>query len=536
MCRKLAYYITTPMFYVNAAPHLGHVYSAVLADAGCRLRRLLSPVSSILSSQSGGDSADSVLASGCDEHGLKIQRAAEQLKLSPHALCERVVPQFSAMLRSTHVNCQSFVRTSSTQHKRAVLQFWDKLVHNGFIEKGSYSGWYSVPDETFLSNSQVRREERDGNTVTVSAESGHELVWTEEDNYVFLLSRLRDELKRWADEVVVVPNKFHQQLLCWLEDEEVLHNLSVSRPVTRLQWGIPVPGDDTQVIYVWVDALVSYLTAVGYPQSLNRWPPDCQVFGKDILKFHCIYWPALLMAAGFSPPKHLVCHSHWTVDGRKMSKSLGNVVAADQAVERFTADGLRYFLLREATLHTDANYSDAKAVNMLNAELADTLCNLLSRSTGKVLNAGQTFPTLSDLDVAHHCGPTAAELLEKLRELPDKLLVYFCEFDFSHGLEFLQSHLRHTNQFFQEQQPWKLRELPEHQMRLQCCLYVAMETVRVSAILLQPAVPNLASTILDKLGIDSEKRSWRCACSQPETTETKLGIGETVLFKKLKHI
>ncbi|XP_037077988.1 methionine--tRNA ligase, mitochondrial-like [Pollicipes pollicipes] len=398
----MKYFVTTPIFYVNAAPHLGHVYSAVLADAAARYAALRRGRGALLST-------------GTDEHGQKVRQAAAAAGLPPATLCQRVSLQFRRAFEAADVQYARYVRTTDPDHAHAVQHFWRLLDSRGYIQKGSYTGWYSVPDESFLTPSQVTEEVRDGKKVAISSESGHVVTWAEEENYVFPMSRMRDDLRHWVrNHLDVRPAKFGRLLESWLEAD--LPDLSVSRPVSRLDWGVPVPGDDQQVVYVWLDALVNYLTASGYPGQLERWPPDCQVIGKDILKFHGVYWPALLLAAGLAPPRLLLCHSHWTVDGVKMSKSLGNVVSADEALRTYTADGLRYFLLREGVPHSDGNFSRKKAANLLNAELADTLGNLLGR-----------------------CAAAAVNLPAAVGEAYD-------EFCFYRGLEAVQAALRSANQ------------------------------------------------------------------------------------------
>ncbi|XP_043216822.1 methionine--tRNA ligase, mitochondrial-like isoform X2 [Amphibalanus amphitrite] len=499
----------------NDPPHLGHLYSAVLADAAGRYAALRHgrPV---------------LLSTGTDEHGLKVRQAAAAAGSSPARLSAAVSAQYRTVFDTACVQYTRFIRTTEPEHRRAVQHFWNLLDSRGYIQKGSYAGWYSIPDESFLTPTQVTEEVRGGQKVTVSLESGHQVTWAEEDNYLFPMSRLRDDLRYWVrNHVTVRPAKFGRLLESWLDAE--LPDLSVSRPVSRLDWGVPVPGDDQQVVYVWLDALVNYLTVSGYPDQQERWPPDCQLFGKDILKFHGVYWPALLLAAGLEPPRHLFCHSHWTVDGAKMSKSLGNVVSAQEALETYSADGARYFLLREGVPHSDGNFSRRKAALLLNAELADTLGNLLGRCSGATVNPEQRRRPAAAVGP----GAEGQDLLEEAARLPAAVAAEYDELCFYRGLEEIQAVLRSTNQFVQQQEPWVLRRQPESRDQLHACLAVSMEVLRVAGILLQPVVPALAGRLLDKLGVLPDERSWQHA-ERLADEDRPLGTGSAVLFKKLR--
>nr|XP_006633102.1 PREDICTED: methionine--tRNA ligase, mitochondrial [Lepisosteus oculatus] len=379
------HYITTPIFYVNAAPHIGHLYSAVIADClhryklmrGCRSR----------------------FSTGTDEHGLKIQQAALAAGKDPQTFCNEVSEKFKTLFQRCDIAYTDYIRTTDPRHRSAVEHFWKVLRDKGFIYKGSYEGWYSTQDESFLTPSQVGDSvDSMGRPIKVSLESGHKVDWVKEENYLFRLSAFRAPLRAWLAESpqAVRPERFHAAALRWLQEE--LPDLSVSRQRDRLQWGIPVPGDPSQTIYVWLDALVNYLTVAGYPHSCAEWWAAAHhVVGKDILKFHAIYWPAFLLAAGLPLPQALYVHSHWTAGGQKMSKSLGNVVDPLERCQDFTADGMRYFLLRQGVPDSDCDYYDDKVVKLLNAELADSLGGLLSRCTAPALNPRQVYPSFCAL-------------------------------------------------------------------------------------------------------------------------------------------
>ncbi|XP_070538863.1 methionine--tRNA ligase, mitochondrial-like isoform X2 [Ptychodera flava] len=406
-------FITTPIFYVNAVPHIGHLYSATLADTLHRWHRLLGY-------------EDTIFATGTDEHGLKVQQAAARHDKPTKLYCDEVSHKFKELFNECDIQYTDFIRTTEERHYEAVNYFWNKLMSNGYIYEGTYEGWYAVSDEAFLTDSQVKdiRDER-GNVIKVSMETGNPVEWTQEKNYMFRLSDFGARLQKWLEDNpnAIKPAKFIGIVQQWIQ--EGLPDLSVSRQRDRLEWGIPVPGDETQTIYVWLDALVNYLTVCGYPHNTRLWP-GVNLVGKDILKFHAVYWPAFLMAADLPPPRSVLCHSHWTVNGQKMSKSKGNVVDPFEKVKTYTKDGLRYFLMREGVPHSDGDYSDEKVVRYLNAELVDTFGNLLSRCTGKALNPQQIFPAFDETSFPPVWNDGCRvrkedyELIQSMQQLPDR--------------------------------------------------------------------------------------------------------------------
>ncbi|XP_071614334.1 methionine--tRNA ligase, mitochondrial [Heliangelus exortis] len=499
--------LSTPIFYANGPPHIGHLYSALLADALHRYRGLRG-------------AGPGRLSTGTDEHGLKIQQAAAAAGTSPPELCERISGLFRQTLTQAAVSFTEFTRTSQPRHQRAVRRFWGALRDAGALYKGSYEGWYCTPEESFLPESQLA-ESRDaqGRLCKVSAESGHQVHWTKEENYMFRLSAFRDPLREWLRDNprAVSPEPFYQRVLLWLEED--LPDLSVSRERSRLPWGIPVPGDPTQTIYVWVDALVNYLSAVGYPEEHGGWWPAAHhVVGKDILRFHAVYWPALLMAAGLAPPQRVLVHSHWTVRGQKMSKSLGNVVDPVGCMGRYTVDGFRYFLLRQGVPERDCDYYHEKVVKVVNSELADALGGLLNRSTAPSINPSNTFPPfsqscfpkVSDYRETGGRGRASAEdyeLLVSVASLPLRVATYFEGFQIYKALECIALCVRQTNSFFQRHQPWKLnRQDPSEKLWLDTILHVTLECLRVYGTLLQPVVPHTADKLLSRLAVQPQER------------------------------
>ncbi|XP_021329980.2 methionine--tRNA ligase, mitochondrial [Danio rerio] len=498
-----AYYITTPIFYVNAAPHIGHVYSAVTADCLHRYKLL--------------QRYNSRLATGTDEHGLKIQQAAGSAGKDPLNFCTEVSESFKHVFQRCGISYTDYIRTTEKRHRQAVEHFWTVLLSKGYIYKGTYEGWYSTPDESFLTETQVTDStDSEGRRIKVSTESGHKVEWMNEDNYMFRLSDFRTQLLHWlrSNPNTIQPVKFQHLVLQWLEDDDI-PDLSVSRQKSRLQWGIPVPGDPEQTIYVWLDALVNYLTVVGYPQNHSKWWSVVHhVVGKDILKFHAIYWPAFLLAAGLALPQKIYVHSHWTVKGKKMSKSIGNVINPLESIEKFTVDGLRYFLLRQGVPDSDCDYYDDKVMKMCNSELADALGGLLNRCAAPSLNPTQVYPRFSTscFPAVGPSGKAVSEdyrMIEAVSALPGIIEQHFENLYVYKALEAIGACVRLTNGFVQRHAPWRLdRNNPEEQQWLDTILHVSLECLRIYGILLQPVVPDLADKILSRLGVTPEERSW----------------------------
>ncbi|KAJ8385737.1 hypothetical protein AAFF_G00183370 [Aldrovandia affinis] len=490
MCthRKEAfYYITTPIFYVNAAPHIGHLYSAVIADCMYRYKLMRG--------------FKSKFSTGTDEHGLKIQQAADVAGKEPQIFCSEVSGTFQQLFQRCNISYTDYIRTTEDRHRRAVEHFWTVLMNKGFIYKGSYEGWYSTQDESFLMPSQVGDcTDCTGAAIKISVESGHKVEWMKEDNYMFRLSAFRSPLQRWLEgnPKAVQPERFHQTVLQWLQDD--LPDLSVSRQRSRLQWGIPVPRDPEQTIYVWLDALVNYLTVAGYPEGHSQWWSAAHhVVGKDILKFHAIYWPAFLLAAGLPLPQAIYVHSHWTVEGQKMSKSLGNVVDPVERSEKFTVDGIRYFLLRQGVPDWDCDYYDDKIVKLLNSELVGSLGGLLNRCTAPSLNPTQVYPSFCSTcfprdptggDIEARATEEDYQMLDAVSGLPGVVEQHFESLQAYKALEAIAGCVRQTNGFIQRHAPWKLdRTDPRDQRWLETILHVSLECLRIYGVLLQPVVP-----------------------------------------------
>uniref|UniRef100_A0A3Q3SR51 Methionine--tRNA ligase, mitochondrial n=1 Tax=Mastacembelus armatus TaxID=205130 RepID=A0A3Q3SR51_9TELE len=530
-----SYYITTPIFYVNASPHLGHLYSAVIADCLHRYRLL--------------QGFNSKFSTGTDEHGLKIQQAAEAAGKDPLTFCTDVSERFKHLFSSCNIAYTDYIRTTEQRHRRAVEHFWSVLWNKGLIYKGGYEGWYSTQDESFLMPSQVADAvDSSGKDIKVSLESGHKVEWMKEENYMFRLSAFRSQLLDWlrGNPRAIQPERFYQAVLQWLQED--LPDLSVSRQRSRLHWGIPVPGDAEQTIYVWLDALVNYLTVAGYPDKHDHWWNMAHhIVGKDILKFHAIYWPSFLLAAGLSLPKTIYVHSHWTVGGKKMSKSLGNVVDPLERSQIFTSDGMRYFLLRQGVPDSDCDYTDEKVIKLLNAELTDSLGGLLNRCTAPALNPAQVYPSFCLQSFPCERGGRAVSedyhMLDAVKNLPAIVQQHYESMHIYKALEAITACVRQTNGFVQRHTPWKLdRRHTQDQRWLDTIIHVSLECLRIYGTLLQPIVPEISNKLLSRLGVQPGERSLVALNFLPRYQGMHcpfegraLGLDSGVLFSRMER-
>lgn len=490
------FYITTPIFYVNAKPHIGHLYSLVLTDVVRRHRALC------------GSSGETCMLTGVDEHGMKIQRAADAAGQDPQIFCDAAADAFGQLPALAGVHPEVFMRTTSAAHKDAVAHFWRVLEDKGYLFRARHSGWYSVSDETFFPETAVQDVlAHDGSVQKVSVETGNVVEWAEEDNWHFRLSAMREpllELYRHNPDMIV-PRARCEDVVAAVESG--LADLSVSRPSSRLSWGIRVPGDDSQTIYVWLDALVNYITACGYPSLDARWPADVHVIGKDIVRFHCIYWPAFLLAAGVAVPKRILAHSHWTLGNLKMSKSRGNVVDPWQALDRFGQNTVRYYLIRDGRIENDGNYDARNVVIRHNHELANGLGNLVSRLTAPRLDVAGAIDRFDDA--------LLADVPDDVRSFPAAIDGACAEYDrqmkalYPHrALASVVQLVDGCNALLQRHEPWSASCAADVRTAV---LALAAEGARCASIMLQPIIPNAASTLLDQLGVSVTRRGMQHA-------------------------
>ena len=508
-------FVSTPIFYVNAEPHIGHLYTAVLTDAYARWSRLRG--------------SKTLFSTGTDEHGLKVQEAAEKAGLPPGVFCDDVSKKFKSTFDNFDITYDDYVRTTEPRHHAAVKKLWDKLWEQGHIYLGKHEGWYCTSDEAFLTDTQVETKvcAATGKEERISVESGHPVVWLSEENFKFRLSAFQKPLLDWLDGSggealpVVYPESRRNEVREFVSGG--LHDLSISRKREDVKWAIPVPESTSEEesehsIYVWLDALTNYLTVTGYGQEglsddpqPSYWPATCHVVGKDILRFHAVYWPAFLMAAGLKLPERIVAHGHWTVDRIKMSKSLGNVVKPEYLKDKYGVDPVRYFLLRDGGLGADGDFNECHLEMRRDSELADTLGNLFTRATGKKILPTMALPPCCGLAELRE---QDISLRESLANLENDVPEMYQRMEFGRALRAVMDVLRQTNRYFASEEPWNLRKLgkgdgtaaEEASARADTVLYHTLESIRICAIYLQPVVPTAAAKLLDFMNASDEER------------------------------
>lgn len=479
------FYITTAISYPNGRPHIGHAYELIATDALARFQRL--------------DGKDVMFLTGTDEHGIKMLQTARKEGISARELADRNAPEFQRMAKALGASNDDFIRTTEERHKIASQAIWKAMAEKGDIYLDSYSGWYSVRDEAYYGEEETTV----GEEGVRYGPQGTPVEWVEEESYFFRLSAYQDRLLKHYEENpdFIGPAERRNEVVSFVRAG--LRDLSISR--TTFDWGVPVPGDERHVMYVWVDALTNYITAAGYPDAgaerWRYWPADAHIIGKDIVRFHAIYWPAFLMSAGLPLPKRVFGHGFLFNRGEKMSKSVGNVVDPFALVEHYGLDQVRYFLLREVPFGQDGSYSHEAIVNRTNADLANDLGNLAQRSLSMI---------------AKHCGgkvPTRGHLAEADTALLDRTETALATAREAMARQAIHAALgaifeivAEANRYFAAQEPWALRK--SDPTRMETVLYTTAEVLRRIAILCQPYVPGSARKLLDLLSVPAERRSF----------------------------
>ncbi|MBI5136596.1 MAG: methionine--tRNA ligase [Nitrospirae bacterium] len=479
------FYITTPIYYVNDVPHIGHAYTTIAADALARYRRML------------GD--DVFFLTGTDEHGQKIEKAAEAKGESPQAMTDRLAGRFQAVWQRLGISNDGFIRTTEARHKQAVADLYARLKANGDIYAGAYEDWYCVPCESFWTELQLKGG--------ACPDCGRAVDKVREQSYFFRLSAYGDRLLAHMDAhpEFVSPKSRYNEVYQFVKGG--LRDLSISR--TGVRWGIPLPDDPAHTVYVWLDALTNYLTATGYPAPgfERRWPAQVHIIGKDILRFHAVYWPAFLLSAGLPLPERIVSHGWWTIDGEKMSKSKGNVVDPGLVADFFGVDPLRYFLLREIPFGKDGDFSIDRLVQRANTDLANDLGNLLNRAVsmlhrylGGVVPAPEEVPGVTDR-------PEAVRIRELCAALPGVFHKALADpahaadgLRFDEALEAAFQVIGTGNAFVHEAAPWNLAKAGDTRA-VGAVLYTALEALRVASLFLYPVMPGTARRIWEQLGL-----------------------------------
>jgi methionyl-tRNA synthetase len=491
------FYITTPIYYVNSVPHLGTAYTTIAADALARYRRML------------GD--DVRFLTGLDEHGQKVAQAAAEAGVSPQEWVDAIAPKFLETWRMLGISNDDFVRTTEPRHERGAQRFLQQAYDNGYIYRGHYEGWYCVPEETFFTSEQLVEGR--------CPDCGREVQLVQEDNWFFKLSSFTDALLAHYEEHpdTVQPETRRNEVVSFLRSG--LKDISVSR--TAFTWGIPLPFDPEHVMYVWYDALLNYITAIGYgsedptgkAEFARYWPADYHFVGKDIIRFHCVIWPAMLMAAGLPLPKHVFAHGFLLTKGEKMSKSKGNVMSPAELVDRFGVDAYRYYFLREVKFGLDGSISLDAMVQRYNGDLANDWGNLVSRlfnMTEKYL--GGVVPDRPRGLVT----PDDEELMDLAEKLPGMYEEAMAQLRYSEALEAVWDLVKRTNRYIEDAAPWNLAKSEETWGRLGAVLYNALEAVRIAALFTAPVMPGTAAEVWRRLGLAQDVTTVRDLGSSAE--------------------
>ena len=487
MAAKPHYYVTTAISYPNGVPHIGHAYEAIATDAIARFKRL--------------DGYDVFFLTGTDEHGQKIQQTAVKEGLTPRELVDRNAQLFRAMVARMNCSNDDFIRTTEDRHHRSSIAIWQRMEKNGDIYLHKYAGWYSVRDERYFAENETHVNEH---KVRIATETGTPVEWVEEESYFFRLSAYQDKLldlyKTHPD--FVLPKERMNEVASFVRGG--LQDLSISR--TTFDWGIRVPGNDKHIMYVWVDALTNYITAAGFPDTDGEkfkryWPADLHVIGKDIVRFHAVYWPAFLMSAGIALPRRIFSHGFLFNRGEKMSKSVGNVIDPFALADAYGVDPLRFFLLREVPFGQDGNYSHEAIVVRINADLANDLGNLAQRSlsmvakqfVGKLPEPGAFTANDKTILAAADSMIAGAREAMKTQQLHQALSVVW-------------SVVADANRYFAGEAPWALAK--SDPVRQGTVLYVTAEVIRQIAILALPFMPDSAGKLLDLLAVPQDARDF----------------------------
>lgn len=482
---KNTYYITTPIYYVNDVPHIGHAYTSVASDVIARFMRLRG--------------FDVMFLTGTDEHGQKVEKAAINKNIDPQKFTDQTLASFRHLMTAMHISNDDFIRTTESRHKEAVAVFWQKLLDNGTIYEGFYEGWYAVRDEAFFDESEL--------TSDGLASTGAPVEWVKEPSYFFNLSKWQDKLLEFyeANPDFIRPISRHNEVISFVKSG--LKDLSVSR--TTFNWGIKVPNNEKHVIYVWLDALANYISALGYPDTQSNygkfWPADLHVVGKDILRFHAVYWPAFLMAVEIPLPKTVMAHGWWTNEGQKISKSLGNTIDPIKLIDEFGVDQVRYFLMREVTFGADGNFARSNLITRINSELSNKIGNLLQRTTAFVYKNNDGKVSLLTQDV-----------IDKIYELPilktaskfaEQNVLLMEKTEINKILENIINLAEEANIYIDSEAPWNLKKTdPDKMLEV---LYTLLEVLRYIAIMLLPFIPSSANKMLDQLGVNKEERLFK---------------------------
>ncbi len=508
---RKSYYITTPIYYPSAKPHMGHAYSSIVADFFARFKRI--------------QGFDVFFLTGTDEHGQKIQRSAENAKMDPQSFCDQISKTFFNLSKNLNLSNNDFIRTTENRHKKSVINLWNILEKKNEIYLSKYSGWYSVSDEAFYSDDEIEEI----NDKKVAKTSGSLVEWVEEESYFFKLSKWQKPLLNFYNENpnFILPESRKNEVISFVKSG--LKDLSVSRK--SFSWGIQVPTNKDHVIYVWLDALTNYISALNYPNTnddlfKNFWPASLHLIGKDILRFHAIYWPAFLLAADIPPPKRVYGHGWILSNEQKMSKSKGNILDPLEIIKKYGVDSLRYYLIKEVSFGNDGNISEEKLENCINSDLANNFGNLCQRvisfnEKNINLKIPQSFKFNND-DI---------EILNNYKNKFDNLINFIDNQKINEYVNFIQDQLFAANKYFNDQEPWRKKDDKE---RLNTIVYVSLELIRKISILLYPIIPTASLKVLDVFQIKENDIEFN-SIKNNEILRTNSKIKKiSILFKKIE--
>jgi methionyl-tRNA synthetase len=505
------YYITTPIYYPSAKPHMGHAYSSIIADFFARFKRI--------------DGFDVNFLTGTDEHGLKIQRAAEKKDLDALKFCDEISKTFRDLSQTLNLTNTDFIRTTEDRHKKSVQNLWKELEKNDDIYLSKYSGWYSVSDEAFYTEDEI--EEVDGNKFAKSSRSPVE--WMDEESYFFRLSKWEKPLLDYYENNpdFISPKARKNEVISFVKSG--LKDLSVSRK--SFSWGIPVPGNNEHVIYVWLDALTNYISALNYPDMNNDllkkyWPANVHLIGKDILRFHAVYWPAFLLAAKIPLPKKVYGHG-WILSGEeKMSKSKGNILDPIEIIDQYGLDPLRYYLIKEVSFGNDGNISQDRLEDCINSDLANNYGNLCQRVTAfAIKNCEGKIP--KDIEF----NKDDLIILDKFKDNIDLIRKKIDELDLNFYIEFIVNSLFEANKYFNDQEPWKKKNDIK---RLNTIVYTTLEIVRKISFMLYPIIPQSSLNALKILSINENQIDFSTIEKHNYLSNLNTINKIDILFKKIE--
>ncbi len=503
------FYITTPIYYPSAKPHMGHAYSSIIADFFARFKKI--------------DGYKVYFLTGTDEHGLKIQRSAEKQNKDPKLFCDEISKIFEELTRTLNLSNTDFIRTTESRHKKSVQNLWKILEDNNQIYLSKYSGWYSVSDEAFYNEDEV--EYKEGSKISKS--SGSTVEWVEEESFFFKLSEWEKPLLEFYEKNknFILPESRRNEVISFVKNG--LKDLSVSRKT--FTWGIKVPSNEKHVVYVWLDALTNYLSSIKYPDENNDmfkdfWPADLHIIGKDILRFHAIYWPAFLLAANIKPPKRVYGHG-WILSGNeKMSKSKGNILDPIEIINNYGLDPLRYYLLKEVSFGNDGSISEEQLENCINSDLANNFGNLCQR----VLSFAEK--NCSSVIPKHKFIDSDLDILSPITNI-DKIRNFIDNQDINQYMNFIVDCLFSSNKYFNDQEPWKKKE---DKLRLATIVYTGLELIRKISILLYPIMPQTAAKVLNTFNIKESEINFS-SLSMNEILKENNQINKLdILFKKIE--